>query len=96
MLTNTESTKKTKKENYKALLNLFLGHDQERIVQAFADASRMFEVYLESEYADDSEERRQFVYSSTILAECKVFVETTSEKKISKLLNKSRKSLNNA
>jgi hypothetical protein len=92
-----EITEKTLLQtNNKALLNLLIGNDQERITEAFGDMNQLFDIFIDGEYACELDLRQKMLTSIQIMREFKVLFENTPTKTINRLKKKLSKTYENA
>lgn len=83
-------------ENNQALLNLFLGHGPEQISFSLGNMNELFDIFLDTEYADDTELRQKMLNSVHVIRNLKNVIDTTPVKTIEKLKRKISKTFQNA
>tara|TARA_R110002126_G_scaffold39767_2_gene117632 strand:- start:46490 stop:46786 length:297 start_codon:yes stop_codon:yes gene_type:complete len=68
-----------------ALISLLTNYSKEDVNYAFTENQKIFNEWLEGEYADNQEKRRSALYSVQILSELGTIIQGISPKKIKKL-----------
>lgn len=91
----SHSTKKITQNN-KALLDLVIGHGQEKVSESLGDMDELFEMFIDTEYACDIDVRQRMLASIKVVRGVKTFVDTTPEKKFKKLEEKLYKTFQDA